>query len=117
MAVGRKMNQLSLDSSGGNGMGTTILFVSASRDNALQIRPIDNKNELRQGVSFSDDPGGSQEDGGRRDSAGTKLRGHQSKRNNIGGVICVCAVPSLPDEVLLRRQQRPNKSVGRPVCA
>ena len=29
------------------------------------------------------------------DNAGTKLRGHQFGRNNIGGMLCVRAVPSL----------------------
>ena len=76
-AVGRRMSQLSLDSSGGGGMGTKLLFVSASRDNTLQIWPIDDGDERRQGVSFSDDPGGSREGGGSMDNTRIKLWEHQ----------------------------------------
>jgi len=94
-----------------------LFFVSASRDNTLRIWPIDDHNSHlqhnkegmfdRSATSILDDSSDRSNEGqqlqqqnNREDplSKGIKLRGHQFGKNNIGGVLCVCAVPSLAPE-------------------
>ena len=86
------------------------MFVSASWDNTLRIWPIDDNSLSGQeghleGDGFGEEGkshgshGGGKRGGDPSDpfyAKGMKLRGHEFGMNNIGGVLCVCAVPSLP---------------------
>jgi hypothetical protein len=70
------------------------LFVTASRDNTLRIWELDNSNEhdeYFEGSSDDEFNNSRKKDPLRK---GKKLRGHEFAVN--GGVLCVCAVPSLP---------------------
>jgi hypothetical protein len=70
------------------------LFVTASRDNTLRIWELDNANdheEYFEGSSDDEFNNSRKKDPLRK---GKKLRGHEFTVN--GGVLCVCAVPSLP---------------------
>ena len=85
-----------------------LLFVSASRDNTVRIWPIVDDND--DGGAGNDDNVDESERSGYSDRSGpgsslhsddpifkgVKLRGHQfGKDGMIGGVLCVCALPSL----------------------
>jgi len=79
-----------------------LLFVSASRDNTLRIWPIGDTNEHE---AYFEDESKNHGGGNKKESSadpfakGMKLRGHQFGKNNIAGVLCVCAVPSFsPDD-------------------
>eukprot|EP00580_Thalassiosira_gravida_P005781 CAMPEP_0201653908 /NCGR_PEP_ID=MMETSP0493-20130528/45223_1 /ASSEMBLY_ACC=CAM_ASM_000838 /TAXON_ID=420259 /ORGANISM="Thalassiosira gravida, Strain GMp14c1" /LENGTH=616 /DNA_ID=CAMNT_0048130455 /DNA_START=1647 /DNA_END=3497 /DNA_ORIENTATION=- len=109
--ISRRMSHLSLDSSnsercllGKNVFGKKrLLFVSASRDNTLRVWPVDESNESDAYFDDNNNSGGGtykKESGGGSSAdplaKGVKLRGHQFGKDNTGGVLCVCAVPSLP---------------------
>ncbi|KAL7536122.1 hypothetical protein ACHAXR_006926, partial [Thalassiosira sp. AJA248-18] len=118
-------SHLSIDSGGSNEMmkylkkiatvtqNKLLLFVSASRDNTLRIWPIDDNNNNTTATNDHDaffedyetagaaaaspkSPGNNNKKDIDPFARGMKLRGHQFGKNNIGGVLCVCAVPSLP---------------------
>mmetsp|Transcript_4807 Transcript_4807/g.10634 ORF Transcript_4807/g.10634 Transcript_4807/m.10634 type:complete len:771 (-) Transcript_4807:45-2357(-) len=99
--IGRRMSHLSLDSSnserrlGKNIFGKRLLFVSASRDNTLRVWSVDENNEHDAYFDDNNSGGGTHK---KEDpfAKGLKLRGHQFGKDNKGGVLCVCAVPSLP---------------------
>ncbi|KAL3778420.1 hypothetical protein ACHAW5_005441 [Stephanodiscus triporus] len=78
---------------------TMLLFVSASRDNTVRIWPIvdeDGGNDDGGMPTIDDAEGRSSSDGDDPIYRGIKLRGHRFGKDGIGGVLCVCALPSLP---------------------
>jgi len=85
----------------GRRMSKRLLFVSASRDNTLRVWPVDENNESDAYFDDNNSGGGTYKKESGSGSAdpfakGVKLRGHQFGKDNNGGVLCVCAVPSLP---------------------
>lgn len=115
--MGRRMSQITLDSAGSGRSGgdrtrspkNRLLFVSASRDNTCRIWPIDIDDDVTGMANERDfDVGGGdlrtngRSNGKRGDpdpfARGIKLRGHQFGNNVMGGVLCVCAVPSVASE-------------------
>eukprot|EP00571_Detonula_confervacea_P010060 CAMPEP_0172303854 /NCGR_PEP_ID=MMETSP1058-20130122/5370_1 /TAXON_ID=83371 /ORGANISM="Detonula confervacea, Strain CCMP 353" /LENGTH=726 /DNA_ID=CAMNT_0013014883 /DNA_START=343 /DNA_END=2523 /DNA_ORIENTATION=+ len=93
-----------------------VLFVSASRDNTLRIWPIVEHDNTNTNTNNNEQHHFEQDDASLDESErsvksrelslddsistkGMKLRGHEfGKNNNMGGVLCVCAVPSLLDD-------------------
>ena len=85
LATGR-LSQLSMDGSERREyLKKRTMFVSASRDNTLRIWPIDDNGHTDYHEDRGKDPF----------ARGMKLRGHEFGNSSIGGVLCVCAVPSL----------------------
>lgn len=116
--MGRRMSQITLDSAGSGRSGdrarslkNRLLFVSASRDNTCRIWPVDADDDdagMANGRDFDVGGGGDLRTNGRSNgkrgdpnlfAGGIKLRGHQFGNNVMGGVLCVCALPSVTSEM------------------
>mmetsp|Transcript_23262 Transcript_23262/g.56128 ORF Transcript_23262/g.56128 Transcript_23262/m.56128 type:complete len:759 (+) Transcript_23262:270-2546(+) len=100
----RRPGVASLDgsrASRGHARKKRLIFVSASRDNTLRIWPVDDGAADPDASLLEDESERSRESSHHDDpflAKGMKLRGHKFGKDNIGGGLCVCAVPSLSSD-------------------